>query len=456
MKTARKHRQIRCCIVGCTNIGKSSLYNKLTNTRDAMTLDYEGVTVDCRYGDMNLEDCIVKLIDTPGFDECRKESNKELHDRIVRNIQRTIKSSDLIIHVIDAVTGYNSEDKRWQKQYRSLDIPSIIVANKIDQAQVAHEQCYQLDNTEIVLTSAKSGHGISELKKEIHSRKESITDNKDICESDKDENISDKNGRVILIGKPNAGKSTLMNRLCGAEISMISAMEGTTTDTVKKEQDLEGINLTLLDTAGLRRKSKTKSQLEEASVVQTLNSIDSKNAIIILVVDAKIGISDQDVRLMELVRRRRRRQILVVNKWDTLTDDEKKHYRQHAKTITRNHNYIPVIMMSAQHDKGMHKVKKVIKRMLHSESLPPTSYLTKIVEKLVSIQPPPLKDGNMIKIRLCYENSAKATAVTIQGKRVSYLTENYIRYLKNGIGRELGITGIDVHITCKDDENPYQ
>ena len=196
------------------------------------------------------------------------------------------------------------------------------MANKIDQAQVAHEQCYQLDNTEIVLTSAKSGHGISELKKEIHSRKESITDNKDICESDKDENISDKNGRVILIGKPNAGKSTLMNRLCGAEISMISAMEGTTTDTVKKEQDLEGINLTLLDTAGLRRKSKTKSQLE-ASVVQTLTPRDSKNAIIILVVDAKIGISDQDVRLMELVRRRRRRQILVVNKWDTLTDDEK-------------------------------------------------------------------------------------------------------------------------------------
>ena len=237
---------------------------------------------------------------------------------------------------------------------------------------------------------------------------------------------------------------------------MISAMEGTTTDTVRKDWEGEDIHITLLDTAGLRRKSKSKSQLEEASVMQTLNSIESKDAIIILVVDAKIGISDQDVRLMELVRRKRRRQILIVNKWDTLTDEEKKHYRQHAKTITRNHNYIPVIMMSAQHDKGMHKVKKAIKRMLRSESLPPTSYLTKIVEKLVSIQPPPLKDGNMIKIRLCYKNSAKATAVTIQGKRVSCLTENYIRYLKNGIGRELGITGIDVHITCKDDENPYQ
>ena len=456
METARKHKHIRCCIVGCTNIGKSSLYNKLTNTRDAMTLDYDGVTVDCRYGDIYLNDCLVTLIDTPGFDECRKESNKELHDRIVKNIERTIQSSDLIIHVIDAMTGYNIEDKWWQKQYRSLETPRIIVANKIDQAQVAHEQCYRLDNTEIVLTSAKSGHGIPELRAQIERHLHGIS--KD--DQNDDENINERNaeneGKVILIGKPNAGKSTLMNRLCGAEVSMISAMEGTTTDTVRKDWEGEDIHITLLDTAGLRRKSKSKSQLEEASVMQTLNSIESKDAIIILVVDAKIGISDQDVRLMELVRRKRRRQILIVNKWDTLTDEEKKHYRQHAKTITRNHNYIPVIMMSAQHDKGMHKVKKAIKRMLRSESLPPTSYLTKIVEKLVGIQPPPLKDGNMIKIRLCYENSAKATAVTIQGKRVSSLTENYIRYLKNGIGRELGITGIDVHITCKDDENPYQ
>ena len=354
------------------------------------------------------------------------------------------------------MTGYNIEDKWWQKQYRSLETPRIIVANKIDQAQVAHEQCYRLDNTEIVLTSAKSGHGIPELRAQIERHLHEIIKDNQNDDEHINERITENVGKVILIGKPNAGKSTLMNRLCGAEVSMISAMEGTTTDTVRKDLEEEDIHITLLDTAGLRRKSKSKSQLEEASVIQTLNSIESKDAIIILVVDAKIGISDQDVRLMELVRRKRRRQILIVNKWDTLTDEEKKHYRQHAKTITRNHNYIPVIMMSAQHDKGMHKVKKAIKRMLRSESLPPTSYLTKIVEKLVSIQPPPLKDGNMIKIRLCYKNSAKATAVTIQGKRVSCLTENYIRYLKNGIGRELGITGIDVHITCKDDENPYQ
>ena len=185
------------------------MYNKLTNTRDAMTLDYDGVTVDCRYGDIRLNDCLVTLIDTPGFDECRKESNKELHDRIVKNIERTIQSSDLIIHVIDAMTGYNIEDKWWQKQYRSLETPRIIVANKIDQAQVAHEQCYRLDNTEIVLTSAKSGHGIPELRAQIERHLHEIGKDEQNDDEHINERITENGGKVILIGKPNAGLSLI-------------------------------------------------------------------------------------------------------------------------------------------------------------------------------------------------------------------------------------------------------
>ena len=289
-------------IIGCTNKGKSSLFNKIVGRNIAIVYDRDGVTVDCRKENVEINGFDATIVDTPGFDECHLSENGKIQKLINKQIEKAIRQSDIVIHVIDAGIGYNNDDSDWVKRCQEQKKKIIVVANKTDLYTGINENCYRMSNDDVVLTSVKRNDGIGMLKATIC---EYLTD-KGQKEQDYEDNSEVE---ICIIGKPNAGKSTLMNRICRENHSIISRDAGTTCDTITHRIKLDGMWLKISDTAGLRKRSQITDEVEKEAVSQSINAI-SQHGIALLVIDAEIGVSDQDVRLIELVRRRRRNKSL--------------------------------------------------------------------------------------------------------------------------------------------------
>lgn len=448
-----KPDSIRCCIIGCTNIGKSSLFNKLCKYNHAITYDRTGVTVDIRTESVQINDTRVEVIDTPGFDECHESSDGKLQAQINTRILKAIKNSDIIIHVLRAANGMNNDDQDWHQQIIKLNKPLIVVANRCDEATCIHESCYQMANDEPISTNAKSGEGITALRDNITTLSAQIEDTKPMESSsvENDEHIHS----IAIVGKPNAGKSTLMNKLCGEGTSIVSRDAGTTVDTVKNHWLYRESTYQVLDTAGLRKKAQIKDGVEIEAVGQSLNSITTRGTVILHMIDATIGVSDQDMRITELVRRKRNKQIMIINKWDKLSSELKTTYRKNIANITRNHPYIPVVMLSAKQDRSFKKLMECIRKVCHQKPVLSTAFLTRNVAEISAKHPPPLIHGKAIKIRLCHAQGNDSYRVAIQGKRLKQLPDSYIKYLSNQLTKQLNLTGIDVEIRIKEDDNPY-
>ena len=435
-------------IIGCTNKGKSSLFNKIVGRNIAIVYDRDGVTVDCRKENVEINGFDATIVDTPGFDECHLSENGKIQKLINKQIEKAIRQSDIVIHVIDAGIGYNNDDSDWVKRCQEQKKKIIVVANKTDLYTGINENCYRMSNDDVVLTSVKRNDGIGMLKATIC---EYLTD-KGQKEQDYEDNSEVE---ICIIGKPNAGKSTLMNRICRENHSIISRDAGTTCDTITHRIKLDDMWLKISDTAGLRKRSQITDEVEKEAVSQSINAI-SQHGIALLVIDAEIGVSDQDVRLIELVRRRRRKQVIIINKWDKLDEDKKAIYRKNSEKISRNHAYIPTVFMSAKEDRQIKKLIRIIDKVNQKRSLPPMSYLTKSIQTFVEKHPAPHVNGRPIKIRVCYPNQKKFMSVTVQGKRVSELPLSYKKYLKNSLQELLEISGIDIEIIFKNDANPYE
>tara|TARA_B100001989_G_scaffold252860_1_gene236624 strand:- start:1354 stop:2685 length:1332 start_codon:yes stop_codon:yes gene_type:complete len=438
----------RVSIIGCANIGKSTLFNCIAGQKIAITHDTPGVTIDARKKSISIDNVALELIDTPGFDELRSPGADKT-EQVHRIIKQCINTSTCIIHMIDANRGYNDHDRQWSRQYLKLGIPAVTLVNKIDtidQLSLNHHH-FQFCNNHLLFASAKNNHGVGQLREWIL---------KYCCEETVFQSeIIDATG-ICFIGKPNAGKSTLSNLLIGDHVAVVSDQPGTTTDTIRHYFTYHDRDYFLYDTAGMRKKTKIRSDVERYSVNQSIETIRNKDVTTILVVDASQGVSDQDYRVIELLEKYRKRYMICINKWDKLNQDQKSLYRKYVDKIANNRDYVPIIMISSKDRRSKKTVMDSVSRISQSITLPPMSYLTKLMDVIIEKHRPALVNNKEVRIRVCYPTPGTTASVTIQGKRVSQLQSSYKRYLQNALQKHLKIRGIKLALVVKEDDNPYR
>ena len=461
------------CIIGCTNRGKSTLFNVLCGKKIAITHNSPGVTIDCREQELMIAQIPVSLSDTPGFDQYPKNTAEHIN-QIIAQIERTIIKADLILHVVDANTGISHFDRKWSNFYLKYQKKAIIVVNMIDKTIDNHWQyALRFTNCLQVGISAKTRQGIHTLITEIITVLEKpwqklthiadnyvqpqLLNNRSEHTLKKDRLVKTNTKNLCIIGRPNAGKSTLCNQLSGTKKSIVSSQAGTTVDTVAhglfcyKDHVYQ-----ILDTAGLRKKNRIQETVESYAANQSITHIKAKNTLIIQMIDATQGISDQDYRVLSTIERTRNQHMLLINKWDLLNTTQKNIYRQHVDSLANNRAYLPVVFMSAEKDYHYKPLLNTLCQLSQQQDMPPMSYLTKCVTKIITIHRPPIVQNKTIKIRVCYPTPNRYASVTIQGKRIRKLPLSYRRYLENKLQKILNIIGIKLEIIFKEDNNPYQ
>jgi GTP-binding protein len=435
-------------IVGRANVGKSTLYNRLTRSRDAIVDDLSGVTRDRLVGKGALGGRSFWVVDTGGYEN---GGASELESAIRKQFDLAVEGSDAVILVVDGREGPAAGDTEIADRLRRAEVPVYVAVNKSEgrERELATAEFYRLGiGTALYAISATHGSGVGEMMEDIL----------DAILSDRapqGNSVEVDCPRVAVLGKPNAGKSTLVNKLIGEDRMIVSDAAGTTRDSVGTRLTFGGRDYTLLDTAGIRRKSRISEKLERISIVKALHTMEHAH-VIILVVDARLGITDQDARLAGLVQQAGRGMVLVINKWDGL--------EAHQKTLVRRSmarglpflDHVPVLFVSAKYGSGLDRVMPAVQRVYDSAMADlGTAKLNDILRRAAESQPPPRVGRRQIKLKYAHQGGKNPPTVVIHGTLLDKMPESYKRYLANRIGRELGLTGTRVNLWFRTTQNPF-
>lgn len=432
-------------IVGRPNVGKSTLFNCLTSSRAALVSDLPGMTRDRQYGEGDLAGQRFIVIDTGGLTQSKDDLDILTKEQSLLAVQE----ADKVLFVVDARAGVTTVDQLIAKQLRSLNKEIYLVANKTEglDPAIAIADLYQLGLGEPFPIAAAHNSGVSELVNTLFAG-DSLSSTE---AEDNQEGI-----KLAFIGRPNVGKSTLTNRMLGEERVIVFDRPGTTRDSIFIPLERQGIRYTLIDTAGLRRRGKIFEAVEKFSVVKTLQAIQAAN-VILFVMDAHEGVTEQDLKLLGFVLDSGKALVIAMNKWDGLSIDE----RDHAKmSIDRRLNFVPfarVHYISALHGSGVGNLFASINEAYASATKKlATPQLTKILQQAVASHSPPLIQGRRIKLSYAHAGGHNPPLIVIHGNQVKSLPASYIRYLANTFQSNLKLVGTPVQIELKSGENPYR
>ena len=431
-------------IVGRPNVGKSTLFNALTRTRDALVADFPGVTRDRIYGRAQLGERGVILIDTGGLEEAADE----IQTGAQRQTRLAVDEADVIIFVTDARAGISPNDLEIARWLRSLSKPLVHTVNKIDglsEAQ-AMADASELGLGEAHLIAASHRRGIDLLGQATElmlppQQAPAVTPDGVI--------------QLALIGRPNAGKSTLLNRLVGEERALATPVAGTTRDPIHADIERDGLRLHLVDTAGIRRRRGSHEGIERFSTIKALQAIEQAQ-VVVLLVDSIDGVTEQDARLAGHVIDAGRALIVLLNKWDAL-DERQRHKILVAMAERMNFaSFAPVVTVSALHGSGLGELTDAIAHV-HERATQEisTSILTRSLRGAVEAHPPPGGKRGTPKLRYAHSGGVFPTRFIIHGNRTAHVPEQYRRYLINNFRKQFDLTGIPVRLIFKDSENPY-
>lgn len=433
-------------LIGRPNVGKSTLFNQLTKSRQALVADLSGLTRDRQYGDVYFENKSFVVIDTGGIGEA-DDGTGNIDDYMASQSYTAIHEADRVIFVTDARAGVTPADEEIAKFLHSLGKTVYLVANKTDGVhEAAVGEFFSLGLGEPHPLAASHGKGVTNLLEVITADMP-----EDVQETQDSDGL-----KLAIIGRPNVGKSTLVNRLLGEERVVVFDMPGTTRDSIYIPFEREGRTYTLIDTAGVRRRGRIDEKVEKFSVIKTLQAIKDAN-VVVVVIDAHEGVVDQDLHMLGYALEAGRAIVIAINKWDNLSDDHKK---QLKAEIDRRFHFVPWVkihLISALYGNGVGNLYPSIHKAYDAAMFKvSTSRLTQILQDAVENHQPPMVGGRRIKLRYAHLGGHNPPVIVIHGNQTSALPKSYQRYLENIYREVFALEGTPLHVEFKQNDNPYK
>jgi GTPase len=432
-------------LVGRPNVGKSTLFNRLTRTRDAIVADYPGLTRDRKYGEGTIDNRRFIVIDTGGI----SGEEEGIDSMMAGQSLLAIQEADIVLFILDSRAGLNSADHLIAKHLRVNNKKTYLVANKIDgvDPDIALAPFYELGLGEIFATTATHGRGVLSMMEEVLAEVPELTE---------DPRQSEATGiKIAVVGRPNVGKSTLVNRLLGEERVVVFDEPGTTRDSIYINYERFGQPFTLIDTAGVRRRKNIDLTVEKFSIVKTMQAIDDAN-VVILVMDASEGVVEQDLHLMGATIEAGRALVIALNKWDGLEDSHKQYVKSEIERRLRFVDFATIHFISALHGTGVGNLYQSVEKAYQSATDKfSTNYLTRILEDAVREHQPPMIQGRRIKLRYAHPGGHNPPIVVIHGNQTADIPSHYVKYLEKTYRRVLDLHGTPIRIEFKTSENPF-
>ncbi|MCB1787722.1 MAG: ribosome biogenesis GTPase Der [Chromatiaceae bacterium] len=431
-------------LVGRPNVGKSTLFNRLTRTRDALVADQPGLTRDRKYGVGRLGSQPYLVVDTGGI----SDSLQGVDALMEQQVQRAIGEADLVLLMVDGREGLNAGDEAIAASLRRTGKPIVLVVNKTENLDFGRwsGDFHALGLGEPVPIAAAHGRGVHNLI------------NGALAQLPQTEEVADEREpgvQIAVVGRPNVGKSTLINRLLGEERVIAFDQPGTTRDSIHIPFEVDGRPYTLIDTAGVRRRARISEAIEKFSVIKTLQAIEQAN-VVMLVLDAQQGISDQDAGLAGHVVDSGRALVVVINKWDGLSTDQRDRVKSEMQRRLPFLDFADWRFVSALHGSGVgHLIAAADAAYAAATVDLKTPELTRILELAVAEHPPPLVHGRRIKLRYAHQGGRNPPIVVVHGNQTGEVPASYQRYLMNRFRAVLGLRGTPLRIEFKGGDNPY-
>jgi len=434
-------------IIGRPNVGKSTLFNRLTRSRDALVADYPGLTRDRKYGFGKLGPIPYLVIDTGGV----AGGEVGIEEAMVEQTVRALQEADAAIIMVDGRSGLTAADEHVADLARRYAKKTWLAVNKAEglDAAIAGGEFHGLGIGEPIAVSATHGDRISALIEEVLSDFEP-----EESDDEADEDVEEL--RIAVIGRPNVGKSTLANRLLGEDRLVVYDQPGTTRDSVAVPFERNDRKYLLIDTAGIRRRSRVREAIEKFSIVKALQAIEQAQ-VVIAVLDAQEGVTEQDVSLLGLVLERGRALVVVTNKWDGLSADQRKQVRDDLDRRLPFLDFAERITISALHGTAVGDLLPAVERAYKAATRDlSTTELTRELESAVMAHSPPLVRGRRIRLRYAHQGGRNPPVIVIHGNQTDRLPEAYRRYLINRFRKAFKLKGTPVRLSFKTSDNPYK
>ena len=432
-------------LVGRPNVGKSTLFNRLSKSRRALVSEYEGLTRDRQYAKINLgENKHCTIIDTGGLTNEDSLIDTAIHEQVLS----ALDESDVIFFLVNNRDGLTSLDYEIASQLRKLKKNIILVCNKaegLDQSSAA--EFFELGLGNPVLISAEHNQGIDEL----------VNVTMPLLPENSEDDVQEPKGiAVAILGRPNVGKSTLINRILGEERVLAIDLPGTTRDTIFIPFERDQQKYTLIDTAGIRRKRSVDEKIEKFSIIKAIEAI-TESHVVILVLDAHEGVTEQDATLLGMIADKGRALLIVINKWDGLDDYQKSEVKRKLDIKLSFVNYASVHYISALHGSGVGKLFSYIQKSFnHAGSRFSTSMLNKILESANDAHQPPPVSGKRLRLKYVHQSDVFPPTFTLHGNHLQSIPKSYERFLKNFFIKALKISNTPVRLEFKSGENPFK
>ncbi len=434
-------------LVGRPNVGKSTLFNRMTKSRDAIVADFAGLTRDRHYGQGRLGKHEYIVIDTGGFEP---DASSGIYKEMAKQTQQAVAESDVVIFVVDARAGLSAQDHDIAKYLRRIGKPCLLVANKSEGMRegIQSGEFYELGLGDVLSISAAHGQGVRDL---VELALEPLHLPEDEEEAEVDTSII----KLAVAGRPNVGKSTLINTWLGEERLVAFDMPGTTRDAITVPFERDGQKFELIDTAGLRRKGKVFEAIEKFSVVKTLQAIESAN-VVLLLLDAEQGVTDQDAHIAGFILESGRAVVVAINKWDAVDEYQRQLVHRSIETRLPFLKFANLHLISAKKRQGLGPVWASITQAHRAAMCKmSTPVLTRLLLEAVQFQTP--QRGGMFrpKLRYAHQGGMNPPVIIIHGNSLEHVTETYKRFLEGRFRKAFNLAGTPLRIEMKTSQNPF-
>ncbi len=434
-------------IVGRPNVGKSTLFNRLVGRRSAIVDAQPGVTRDRREGTGNIGPLRFRVVDTAGLEEADAGT---IGERMRRQTDHALSHADVLLFVVDARAGLTPDDRHFARELRKSGLPVVLVANKAEgrAGDSGFFDAFSLGLGDPVPISAEHGEGLGELHNALAA----------FAPDDASDEVTGEGPmRLAIVGRPNVGKSTLVNRLLGEDRMITGPEPGLTRDSIAAAFAFEGRDIELVDTAGMRRRARVTENVERMSVGDSLTTIRFAH-IVAVVVDATEAYDKQDLAIIDLVEREGRGLVVVVNKWDLVSSqaEVRRRFEELLGDLMPQVRGAPLVPLSALSGRGTDRLMPaVVGAFDRWNKRFPTSLLNRWLEQVLATHPPPVSGGGRIKLRYVSQAKARPPTFTLHGSRVDKLPEAYKRYLVNRMREDFDLPGVPIRLRFKAPKNPY-